>query len=551
MKSIPYIIAAFALAVLTSCVKTEKADLVVHNATIYTLDGTETVVQAMAITDGKIVELGAERQIMNKYGATEVVDAAKQVIFPGLIDGHCHFMAYGLGLNEINLTGTGSFDEVLKAVQAYHAENNASYIGGRGWDQNDWAVQEFPDKTALDSLFPDIPVLLRRVDGHGALANQAALDLAGITASTIMEGGLVELRNGELTGILLDNAAESARAAMPQPTAEDKKRALRAAAAQCHAVGLTSVHDAGLDADDIALIQELQEANELAMRMYVMVSDKPENFDHFLASGPIKTDRLNVRSFKFYGDGALGSRGACLLKPYADVDSAHYGFMLSSREHYEERMAQALEAGFQANTHCIGDSANRLILDIYSSLLEPGNHLRWRIEHAQVVHPSDVPRFREYGVIPSIQPTHATSDMYWAGERLGDERVQSAYAFKTLYDQLGILPLGTDFPVEDISPFKTFFAATQRMDAEGYPADGYQTENALTRSEALRAMTIGPAIAAFEEAEKGTLEVGKLADFVILNRDLLKSPAEHLLDTKVLGTYVGGICVYSPNSSNE
>lgn len=545
------LIALVLASALTACVKGEKADVLVHNAKIYALDGTNTIAEAMAIRDGRIIELGAERQIMNKYGADEIIDARKQAVFPGLIDAHCHFMAYGLGLSDLDLRGTASFEEVLKLVEK--AEPNGSgWITGRGWDQNDWEDKSWPTNDALNALFPSTPVLLRRVDGHAALANQAALAAAGIDSSTVIEGGLVQTANGRLTGILLDNAAEVARDAIPAQSEEGKKQALLTAQQNCFAVGLTTIDDAGLDKADIDLIQQLHASGELKMRIYAMVSDKAENFEYFLKNGPISTDRLTVRSFKFYGDGALGSRGACLLEPYADgPDSTNFGFLLNTEAHYRERMAQLLKAGFQVNTHCIGDSANRLVLNIYSSLLEPKNDKRWRIEHAQVVHPADVHTFGEYAIIASVQPTHATSDMYWAGDRLGPERVTNAYAYKTLNQQLGFLPLGTDFPVEDISPFKTFYAAVVRKDANGYPEGGYQPENALTREEALRGMTIGAAIANFEEFDKGTLEPGKLADFVIVDRDLLTCPEKDLLGTQVIATYINGECVYSQDSSEK
>jgi predicted amidohydrolase YtcJ len=534
-----------AMLVTQSCAhKSEEADLIIHNAIIHSLDAENRTYDAMAIRDGRILELGVELQILNKYKSATVIDAMQRPIFPGLIDAHCHFLGYGLSRQNVDLIGTNSFEEVLERTVEHQNVYQAEWVVGRGWDQNDWEDKTFPDNSQLDSLFPGTPVLLRRVDGHGALANSMALALAGITVDTKVSGGEIGIVDGKLTGILVDNAVDLVKDIIPEPSEELKTQAWLEAQKNCFAVGLTTVDDAGLKWQEIELLQKLQEEGKVKMRVYAMASDTEENLAYFLKSGPIKTDRLSVRSFKFYADGALGSRGACLLSPYADMINAHTGFMLDSIGHFKETAQLLYDAGFQMCTHCIGDSANRVILNVYGDVLGGVNDFRWRIEHAQVVHKQDIEKFGQYSIIPSIQPTHATSDMYWAGERLGNTRLRRAYAYQELKLQLGMVALGTDFPIEGISPLNTFYAATVRKDHDNYPQDGFQTENALTRMEALKGMTIWAALSNFEEMEKGTLEPGKFGDFVVLDRDILKVADDQLLDTKVLLTVIGGEIVY-------
>jgi len=369
------------------------------------------------------------------------------------------------------------------------------------------------------------------------------LDAAGVKAGYSLTGGEVEIKNGKLTGILIDNAIGVVSSKIPAPTQEQFEAALKGAEKNCFAVGLTTINDCGLNFEDLEKIKTMQANGELKMRLYVMLSDEKVNYDYLEKNGAIKTDRLNVRGFKVYGDGALGSRGACLLEPYNDKPG-HSGFLLSNPAHFDSVATWISQKGFQMCTHAIGDSANRMVLKIYAKYLKGKNDLRWRIEHAQVVNPNDFSLFAENSIIPSVQPTHATSDMYWAGDRLGSERVKGAYAYKKLLKQNGWIPLGTDFPVEDISPIKTFYAAVFRKDAKGWPADGYQMENALSREEALKGMTIWAAKSNFEEKEKGSLEVGKFADFVILDKDIMKSGDNELLLTNILQTYLGGEKVF-------
>jgi len=529
---------------LFSCKQKTSVDLIIEHGSIYTVDSAFSMTEAMAVKEGKIVAVGNNKDILKTYEAKKNIDAAGKFIYPGFIDAHAHFTGYGLGLQTINLVGTESWEDILHRLSsAGKTIDTGSWLIGRGWDQNDWAVKEFPGKEQLDSMFPQRPVFLTRVDGHAAIANQAALDRSGVKAGYTLNGGQVETKNGQLTGILIDNAVALVRKNIPQVSITQFKQALLQAQENCFAAGLTTVDDCGLDYEAILLIDSLQKTGELKMRIYAMLSDNKKNFDFILSKGKIKTGLLNVRSFKVYADGALGSRGACLLQPYTDKPG-WTGFLLSSASHFDSVAAILQQLGLQMCTHAIGDSGNRVILQIYARHLKGKNDLRWRIEHAQVINQNDFNLFGENNIVPSVQPTHATSDIYWATDRLGEERVKAAYAYHDLLKQNGWLPLGTDFPVEDISPFKTFYAAVVRKDAKGFPKGGFQMENALSREDALRGMTVWAAKANFEETEKGSLEKGKLADFIILDRDIMKTDPGKILQTQVIATFVNGYEVY-------
>lgn len=531
---------------LMACRENAQVDLIVRNGTIYTVNDMFEVVQAMAIKDGKIVAIGPENEILNKYYAAEVIDAEKKAIYPGFIDAHCHFVGYAKNLLEVNLIGSNSFDEVIERLQQFVAKNGTpkgSWIIGRGWNENFWQDKKIPTKEKLDELFPDNPVFLSRVDGHAALVNQKAMDLTGITANIKIEGGRIDLVNGKLTGILIDNAKMHVQNQLPEHTNAQIEKALIEAEKYLFEVGLTTVDDAGLEKSDIELIDELQQANKLHIKVYAMISATPELLDYYLEKGTYKTSKLNVASFKFYADGSLGSESACLLDDY-HTTKYNKGLILHELEFYEKYAPLIAEKGFQMNTHAIGDSATRMMLKVYEQALTTTNDKRWRIEHAQVVHPEDLEKFRKLTIIPSVQPTHAMSDMEWAAEKLGDDRMKTAYAYKDLLNQLGMIALGTDFPVEDINPLYTFYSATIRKNLEGKPEQGLMMENALSREEALKGMTIWAAIANFEEEEKGSLEVGKSADFIITNRDIMKVDEQELLKTKVEKTFIDGKMVF-------
>ncbi|WP_303311067.1 amidohydrolase [Hymenobacter sp. BT730] len=523
----------------------QPADLVVFNATVYTVDSAFSKAQAFAVKDGRFLAVGSADEIRNKYQGAQELDAKGQFVYPGFYDAHCHFYRYALGLRDANLVGTTSWAEVVSKLQQ-HRQNQpqAAWLTGRGWDQNDWADKQFPTKDTLDALFPDTPVFITRVDGHAALVNQKALDLAGITARTPISGGTITKdASGQLTGLLVDNAVDLISAKIPEPTKAEADKALLLAQQQCVAVGLTSLADAGLEKANIDQMAALQQQGKLKVRLYAMLAPTKQNLDFYLKNGPVFQDRLTVCSFKVYADGALGSRGACLLHPYADRPK-ETGFLLSSIGEYRTLAKKLAASKFQMNTHAIGDSSNRLLLDIYGEALKGQKDRRWRIEHAQVVSKADVPKFGQYGIVPSVQPTHATSDMYWAGERLGAERLKTAYAYNDLRKQYGQVALGSDFPVEDINPLFGFHSAVARQDAKNYPAGGFQMENALSRPDALRGMTTWAAHAAFEEKQKGSIAPGLAADFVVLDTDLLEAPKENLRGAKVLRTFIAGEQVF-------
>ncbi|TWR30436.1 amidohydrolase [Mucilaginibacter pallidiroseus] len=532
------------LLLTAACKKKEyNADLLVKNAVVYTVDSNFTTANAFVVSGGKIISVGNIDTIEKKYLAREVVDAGGKAVYPGFIDAHAHFYEYGMGLQEVKLAGTKSWEAVLDTVNSYSRTHTESWIIGNGWDQNQWTEKSFPNKAKLDSLFPVRPVILSRIDGHAAIANQAALNIAGITPGQTIIGGSIETVNGKLTGILIDNAVGIVTRKIPAPTEQIIQAALLDAQRNCFEVGLTTVDDCGLPYTMVSTIAALQHKGDLKMRMYLMLADQQENYDYLFKRGVYKTPSLNVRAFKVYADGALGSRGACLLKPYADQKNWN-GFLLSQKTHFEEVAKKIAAKGFQMCTHAIGDSANRVMLKIYADALKGKNNKRWRIEHAQVVSPDDIKYFGENNVIPSVQPTHATSDMSWAVKRLGADRLKTAYAYKQLMQQNGWIALGTDFPVENINPLYTFYAAVERKDLKGNPQGGFQMENALTRTEALKGMTIWAAKANFEETEKGSIETGKYADFVILDKDIMKAKGSELPNVKVIKTYINGAKVY-------
>ena len=537
MKSISLFLALF---LLISCDQKNKiaVDTIITDATIYSVDNAFGIASAMAIDKGKIVAIGTNSEITKQYESKNTVDAEGKFIYPGLFDAHCHFYSYGLSLQEADLRGTKSMDEIITRLKAFQKDKNPTFIVGNGWDQNDWKVKKYPTKAELDVAFPDIPVVLNRVDGHAIIVNSKALKLAGINKDTKADGGQIEIANGEPTGILVDNPMELVFKIIPKPTRKIQIAALLDAEKVMFDYGLTTVNDAGLDPDVIHLIDSLQKAKVMTLNVYAMVTANQKNIDLYLKKGIYKTDNLNVRSFKMYGDGALGSRGACMHKPYSDSPN-QYGALLAPISGLKDVARQIAASNFQLNTHAIGDSANTVILKIYKEVLADTKDRRWKIEHAQVLREADFDYFR-FGIIPSVQPTHATSDMYWAEDRLGKERLKNAYAYKKLLQKAGMVALGTDFPVEEVNPMLTFHAAVARKDSKEYPKGGFQMENALTRAETLRGMTLWAAYSNFEEKEKGSLEVGKWADFVMFDQDLMKVEENKIVKMKPRNTYLKG-----------
>jgi len=520
-----------------------NTDLIITNGVIYTVDSAFTIAEAMAIREGKIIATGTTEEILKGFSSGQVLDLQGAPVYPGFIDAHSHFSGYAVGLQYTDLTGCLSFQEVLDRLTASGKPPAGHWIVGRGWDQNLWTVKQFPDNVRLDALFPDNPVMIIRIDGHVVLANSRAIEASGILKAREQYPGQIETKNGKLTGILSESAADLMRAAVPKPSGAELVKLLQTAEANCFSVGLTGVSDAGLEAEELMLLDSLSRQGILNMNFEAMLTPTAGTVDRIMRQGPFLSGNLSARSVKIYADGSLGSRTARLKKPYSD-EPVTSGIIVTQPDSVRALCRLAVEYGYQVNTHCIGDSAVAMILGIYGEFLKQRNDLRWRIEHAQVVDPADFEKFAQYSVVPSIQATHATSDMYWAGNRLGPERIKGAYAYKTLLQQNGWIANGTDFPIEQIDPRLTFYASVARKDLKGFPDDGFQMENALTREETLRSMTIWAARSAFAEHRRGSLEKGKEADFVILGRDIMKIEEQQIPSTKVMATYLRGRKVF-------
>ncbi len=544
-------IATAVTVIMMSCSDGKKqADLILTNGVVYTVDETFSMAEAIAIKDHRIIGVGTSREISDRYDAKKTRDLEGAFVYPGWIDAHCHFFGYGMNLNAVDVAGTGSVEEVIGMLKAYHQKNQGTWITGRGWDQNDWEQQEFPTKEMLDEHFPDLPILLRRIDGHAAWTNSIALKMAGVTAESFVDGGSVLLTNGQPNGILVDNAIGLVGSIVPRASEQEVINALMQAETNCFQVGLTSVQDAGLSKSVVQLIDSLNGDGSLHIRINAWLSPSPENFKHFVENGTCQTDHLSVNTIKLFTDGALGSRGARMIEPYSD-DPGNLGLYVTPLEQLKDWCEKAYENNYAVATHCIGDGANRETLKIYAGILGGKNDRRWRIEHAQIIHPDDFHYFGDYNIIPSVQTTHATSDMYWAEQRVGPERMKGAYAFRELLEQNGWIPNGSDFPVEQINPLFGFYAATIRKDHDGFPDGGFQVENALSREDALRAMTIWAAKSGFEEHLKGSIENGKLADLTITREDLMTAPEEKLFKIAVLTTYSGGEVVYEAGGASH
>ena len=534
---------SLALLSLLSCSSKMEVDLIITDAKIYTVDSSFSIYQAMAIKDAKILGIGSTEQILREYTSSKIESKEGKIIYPGFIDAHAHLYNLGMQMQQVNLTGATSFDEVVIRIEEFQKKNQKKYIIGRGWDQNLWDGKNFPTKDTLDVLFPNTPIALSRIDGHAMLCNAKALELAKIDEQTQTKGGaILKDENGYLTGVLIDNPMQMVFNSFPEVSINEISKALRDAEQVCLSYGLTSLSDAGLSKKVIESIDSLQKADILKMRIYAMVSNNEEDLDYYLSKPPYKTNKLNVRSVKVYADGALGSRGAALKEEYSDHEG-HFGSMVIGHDEFLQLANRIAKTEFQMNTHAIGDSANVSVLKTYQNILSGKKDKRWRVEHAQILDETDFQYFNK-NILPSVQPTHATSDMYWAEDRIGSKRIQHAYAYKQLLNQVGILPLGTDFPVEQVNPMLTFYAAVSRQDTDGFPAGGFQKQNALSRKEALKGMTIWAAYANFEDHEKGSLEKGKWADFIVLDEDLLHIHIQKVPNLVVKETYIDGKLVF-------
>lgn len=528
------------------------ADLIVTNARVYTADDARPLAQAFAVRNGKIVFVGSQREAdILKGSATRVIDAGGKTVIPGMVDAHAHFSGLAGTLRSVDLVGTKSYDEVIaRVVERAKTAPKGTWIEGRGWDQNAWGDTRFPTHEKLSAAVPDHPVYLTRVDGHASLVNTAAMRAAALTAATKDPSGgkVIKETGGAPTGVLIDRAQGLVSGRIPNPTAADTRAALKDAVGVMHRWGLVGMHDAGASKSLIDMYEDMAKTGELDLRLYVMIGDDSTALDHYFKVGPrsaLYGGRVWVRAIKLYADGAMGSRGAALLEPYSD-DANNTGLLLSAPAHIKAVAERGLKLGFQVNTHAIGDRGNRVVLDAYEGALKsvPTVDHRFRVEHAQILHSDDIPRFATLGVIPSMQASHQTSDMYWVGKRLGPTRLLGAYPWRSLLNSGVVIPNGSDFPVEMVNPLISFHASIARQDGNDWPAGGWFPEQRMTREEALRSMTLWPAYSAFQEKDMGSITPGKYADFVLLDQDIMRVPAELVLKTRVLSTYVGGKEVY-------
>lgn len=528
-------------------------DLVVTNGVIYTAELDNPTASALAVKDGRILFVGSNEGAMELAGpGTEVLDLEHRTVIPGMIDAHAHLTWLGFAMTRLNLVGTRSYEEVVSLV-AEHAGTAApgEWIRGRGWDQNDWENTAFPTHERLSSVTPQNPVFLTRIDGHATFVNARAMELVDLDRMTIdpEAGRIIRDADGNPTGVLIDAAADSVEARIAQPTRRQVREATAAAIAHFNSLGVTGVHDAGVGADTIDAHEELAAEGNFNLRSYVMISNNDAVIDHYLDRGPqsgLYGGRIWIRAIKIQADGAMGSRGAALIDDYTD-EPGNRGLITGNYDRIYEVALRALRSGFQLSVHAIGDRANRMVLDAFQAAFAvvPKENHRFRIEHAQTIHPDDIPRFAALGVIPSMQGSHQTSDMYWIEERLGPERVNGAYAWRSLRDTGVIIPNGSDTPVEFPNPLISFRAFFTRMDAEGYPEGGWHPEQRMTRQEALLSVTLWPAQASFMEEDVGSLARGKYADFVVLDRDIMTVAESEILDSQVIMTFLGGERVFS------
>jgi len=526
--------------IFASC--SDQVDLIVYNASVYTVDDNNPEATSFAIKDGKFIYVGDD-SVTSKYSSSNIINAEGLPVYPGFIDSHAHFYNLGFLNDQVNLKETKSFEEVLKRVIEFNNLNEKDFIIGRGWDQNDWDDKSFPSNKLLNEKFPDKAVVLRRIDGHAYLVNDFALNLAGIDKSSSIDGGDFVKSNGKLTGVLIDNAMRLIDEIIPDPTLEESVKALISAQEIAFENGLTTIAEAGISREQIELIDSLQNSGVLKIKIYAMIENNTEDVDYYLEKGPYKTDKLNVRSVKVYADGALGSRGASMIDEYSDR-RGYFGIIRTPIDSIKNLAFKLAGTKFQMNTHAIGDNANRIVLNAYGDALFNYRDPRWRVEHAQVINENDIDLFNQK-IIPSVQPTHATSDMYWLYDRVGKKRANLAYAYKELLTRSKVIAFGTDFPVEDISPIMTFYSAVARKDIDGYPSEGFQMENSLNRADALYAMTVFGAYANFEENEKGSIEIGKSADFIILDNDLIISEEDKIPSTNTVATFIDGELVFN------
>jgi predicted amidohydrolase YtcJ len=531
--------------------------LIVMNARIYTADANRPVADALAVRDGRIAFVGSARGAMALAGPrTERLNLGGRTVIPGMVDAHTHLLGLGQALRIVDLVGTRSYEEVVaRVVERAKTARPGEWIRGRGWDQNDWADTRFPTHDALSRAVPNNPVYLTRVDGHAALVNAKALELAGITAATRDPDGGRFIRDagGVPTGVLIDGAQGMVGRTIAPASAAELRDQAQLAIKEANRWGLTGIHDAGVGTEGIEVYLALAREGRYDIRNYVMIRANDSTLDAYMRRGPqlgLHGGRLWIRAIKLTADGALGSRGAALLEPYSD-DPGNTGLITTSPERVHSVAVRALKAGFQVNVHAIGDRANRMVLDQFAAALRevPVADHRFRIEHAQILSYQDIPRFAELDVIPSMQGSHQSSDMYWVPNRLGWARSQGTYTWRSLLNTGVVIPNGSDFPVEAVNPLISFHAFFTRQDPANFPAGGWFPAERTTRAEALLSITLWPAYAAFMEGETGSITAGKYADFVVLDQDIMTVAPEQVLQTEVVMTVLGGKPVYRRSPS--
>ena len=532
------LMAAATIIAAQSCDMKQSVDFIGHNGVVYTVDSAFTIVEAFAVKDGIFIETGSSETILSKYKSKNICDFNGAPVYPGFNDTHCHTYLTGIDLMSVDLRNASSFDEILERLEKAAEQNpDASCLVGNGWDQNLWEDKSFPNNKKLDELFPKMPVVLNRIDQHAVIVNRAAIEMAGLSEDDKNIDPLKALKeNGKFTGVFLEDLCNTISGAVIKYTAADLRKIFTLAQNECFKYGLTSVCEPGLDPLALKVLDSMVTEGKIKLRMDVWATPTDEFKEKYPA--PYKNRNMNVSAIKLFRDGALGSRGALLLKDYSD-DKGNTGISMESLDQFRSQCKWAYEHGFRVATHCIGDRANREALDIYGEFLKGKNNLAWRIEHAQIVEKEDLPKFGQFSIIPSVQPTHCTSDMLWADERMG-ERIKNAYAYRELLGQLGWIPTGTDAPIESCNPIYTFFAAVYRKNLDFVPEGGFQMENSLTKEQALRSMTIWAAKSTLEDDVKGSIEAGKYADFVVTDKDFMNLPEKEVPSTKIEATYLGG-----------
>ena len=525
MKIIHLLVTFVLILIFSSCMKGESVDLVIHNAQIHTLDANDAIESAVAIKNGIIIEVGPERQILNKYSADEYIDAQQKHIYPGLTDAHGHIMSYVRKKLGVDLSGCRSYDELIVRVQKYQAKNKTDFIIGSGWDQTLWGEERLPTNERLNEVFPNISVALVRVDGHSMLANEHLLTFSDVIATVTnypvqYQGGyFIYLSDSTPSGILIDNAMNPIFELVPTYSRKDLTASLKEVQNELYSYGITGVHEAGITHKDFKIIERWIEQDILDLNIYAMLMPSDENIAFARKNRIYINKNLSIRSFKVFADGALGSRGAFLKNPYEDEPSTR-GHLTTSWEEIERIARLCEETGYQMNTHSIGDSTNRLMLSLYQHVFKTNPDHRWRIEHAQVIDPRDLPELALAGAFPSIQPTHAVTDHSWVESRLGSTRMDHAYAYQSILKEFRVAAIGTDFPFDHLDPFRTIHAATVRKDAENRPTGGFMPEQSISLDDCIRGMTQWAAMAAFQEDVLGTLEKGKDATLVIFEDQL-------------------------------